>query len=399
MQPLAKPKQEPEQKDQQTTSKIVKKSTKRRKPTLRLKQALPEPKSMFSELRLTISNKRGKSLKPLKRAARTKEKQLKALHLQRIQQKALEAASARRTEHYRPLRLRTPPTVLQHGYKKSRNGKTILKKTYIISGGKRSLTPKIRVVESLEKKRGLSPFRQSKSEIHYMIDGQLKKVGIPPILKNKADDSVNSCSPSRMRTISVDEYRKRYRNFRRSESKKDQDCRRIGLFRQKSDFSRKFCSSKKPGKSSFLPEIRLNMSTISVEIEEEPEEDEYPKLKKYLKFLPKTLEDSNYYITDLRNYYFSGSESKHSKKFKEHFQTIFEIIRNRKKFELLHEGEIKEKSIKFHKDEEIVQSKILIIDLDETLVHTEFTVDHRADNVFKIRTEANDIPSYVKTEN
>jgi hypothetical protein len=79
-----------------------------------------------------------------------------------------------------------------------------------------------------------------------------------------------------------------------------------------------------------------------------------------------------YYMVDLRNYYYSDSSSMNSRIFKSHFNEMFEVLRNPERFYPANSQELKDKMVPFSEDEGLFNTKILVLDLDETLVHTQF---------------------------
>ena len=101
-----------------------------------------------------------------------------------------------------------------------------------------------------------------------------------------------------------------------------------------------------------------------------------------------SIENFNYYMVDLRNYYFSNSDQIDSKIYKEHFKEIFEVIRNWKKFMPYSREEIELKRIHFGShNRDVVGKDVLILDMDETLIHSQFMVD-KSDDTFELEVEA-----------
>lgn len=91
--------------------------------------------------------------------------------------------------------------------------------------------------------------------------------------------------------------------------------------------------------------------------------------------LSNDLNCANYYMVDLRNYYFADKNTTSSRNFKTHFNEIFEVLRNYENFEVLEENEILDKMVPFSEEENLFDTKILVLDMDETLLHTQFMVD------------------------
>lgn len=102
----------------------------------------------------------------------------------------------------------------------------------------------------------------------------------------------------------------------------------------------------------------------------------------------KTITVTKYYIVDLRNYYFTSCNTEYSKVYRQHFEDVFRVIKNSKQYEPFSNSEIEKKSVDL--GEEILQSPrpILVLDLDETLVHAEFTLEVSKPNVFRLVNDA-----------
>ena len=110
----------------------------------------------------------------------------------------------------------------------------------------------------------------------------------------------------------------------------------------------------------------------------------------------KTITVTKYYIVDLRNYYFTSCNTEYSKAYRQHFEDVFRVIKNAKQYEPYSDSELEKKSVDL--GEEILQSPrpILVLDLDETLVHAEFTLEVEKPNVFRLVNDAG-VSNFVKT--
>lgn len=102
----------------------------------------------------------------------------------------------------------------------------------------------------------------------------------------------------------------------------------------------------------------------------------------------KTITMTKYYIVDLRNYYFTSCNTEYSKVYRQHFEDVFRVIKNAKQYEPISSAEIERKAVDLGED--ILQSPrpILVLDLDETLVHAEFTLEISKPNVFRLVNDA-----------
>ena len=103
----------------------------------------------------------------------------------------------------------------------------------------------------------------------------------------------------------------------------------------------------------------------------------YRTTLKYLKLSRKLEVGKNYYSADLVNYFHSSKGS--VKKFCDHFTDMFKVIKSARKFKPLRSYDIVKKGVKLRGLDPT--KKILILDMDETLVHVEFVFQRRNDTV------------------
>lgn len=152
--------------------------------------------------------------------------------------------------------------------------------------------------------------------------------------------------------------------------------------------STKFSSSSKYY-SSFSRNLIPNLSKIKTPLNQVRTD----------RYRPKSMSSARYYVTDLRNYYFQDSYCEMAKVFREHFEGTFHTVKNHKQFEPLSRAELEKKRVDLGERMSFSSRKILVLDLDETLIHAEYTVETEHPNVFKITTETGltNYVSYLKT--
>ena len=105
------------------------------------------------------------------------------------------------------------------------------------------------------------------------------------------------------------------------------------------------------------------------------------------RYRPKTISAARYYITDLRNYYFKDSYSETAKIFRDHFENTFHAVKSYKDYEPISKSEIEKKKVNLGEKMSFSKKKILVLDMDETLIHAEYTLDTEHHMSFKMVTD------------
>ena len=102
--------------------------------------------------------------------------------------------------------------------------------------------------------------------------------------------------------------------------------------------------------------------------------------------MPTRLEHCSYLMTDFRNSYFNPSKSKMSKKLKKHFRRIYEVLVAKEEYEPAVEKDVEDKMVFIRNEYGGVQN-LLVLDLDETLVHSEVSMTRNKKAGHRIRVE------------
>ena len=106
----------------------------------------------------------------------------------------------------------------------------------------------------------------------------------------------------------------------------------------------------------------------------------YKGLSGHLKaFQARSFSEVNYYMTDLRNFYFSGISKKNSIRYKEHFKGIFEAVRDMGRLAPVSYAEVESRRVDlmghFDSIEEFNRTNFLVLDLDETLIRAQVAMN------------------------
>lgn len=87
---------------------------------------------------------------------------------------------------------------------------------------------------------------------------------------------------------------------------------------------------------------------------------------------------SRYYLYNLKNSWNEEYDSLNSKIYKDHFEETFQVIKNRKMYEPVSQEELENKRIVLDEQIHFQKKMILVLDLDETLVHSKYTFNDGA---------------------
>jgi hypothetical protein len=114
------------------------------------------------------------------------------------------------------------------------------------------------------------------------------------------------------------------------------------------------------------------------------------------RYQPKSINAARYYITDLRNYYFNDTYTDNAKLFREHFEDTFKAVKTQNRFEPISKSELEKKRVDLGEKINFSKRKILVLDMDETLIHAEYTLDVGKPDVFQMTNDAG-ITNYVSS--
>jgi hypothetical protein len=105
-------------------------------------------------------------------------------------------------------------------------------------------------------------------------------------------------------------------------------------------------------------------------------------------YMAKTLETNGYYIADLRNFYFRNFNTDQALVFKSHFEDIFNTIKKSSTYQPSSKAELEKKRFDIGEVLGFSKDNILVLDLDETLVHGEYTSCNLGPEVFEVSNES-----------
>lgn len=311
---------------------------------------------------------------------------------------------------------------------------SVARRTYIFDQNSHySSSPKkeqnsslVKVIEAKNQKTEMNFFgvQGSKTQIHYKKDGVLKRIKVP-----KLEYSPNSSELYEMDKIIEERKlgiriptgsRKGLRVPVKARDSQEYMKPWVEKYSKRSKLSKSSCiSSRKEGLNSsqishsgsnrklqlgYSLKGKMKKAVRRIKMFREiKEENKIDKQKKKLDdalsklYLPQDLKSSNYYIADLRNFYFSGKKTAQAQIIKDHFHNSFEIARNKILYEPANELELKQKRILLREGEEgYEETKILLLDLDGTLIDSEIISEEKGKNVIKVQEPGGGAISYVR---
>lgn len=301
---------------------------------------------------------------------------------------------------------------------------SVPRRTYVFDQKHKSMEKSnrnVKVVEAKNKKNEMKFFGShgSKTQIHYKKDGVLRKIKVPKIMfspnsrelyevdkireEKKKGIWVPTGSGNKLRLpFKVKNSKENFRPWVEKYSKRSKISKSSSESRR--DRSRIMNPSSQKKERNPIENVKkvtkriAQLKLFQDILEEKRAERKKKKLEETLNklHLPQDLKSANYYIADLRNFYFTGSNSIQANVIREHFQESFEAARNQFLYEPVNDKELKEKKFLLSvKEEDNEDPRVLFVDLDGTLISSETALDGKGKNTVQVEEPGGEI-IYVK---